>query len=205
MTVGQKQLCLQSTNLSNGLARRLEFVARLSAITSDVIVIATTWYYNGSAYRKAWKLNSGANLGTLVLRDGTLYFLCILLINTLQTYLETSRPSPPVTGSYSVVLLVLIPSVLISRFLLNLREVSSGASDGFEESEDMDTIAWASDLSSLQAASTSGGHHYTSNELQDLQRSRLARDEENVHEADVRDISRWGKGPNILNLDDFSA
>jgi len=135
-----------------------------------------------------------------------------LFINILQLSVDISRPSPTETGSYVIILLVFIPSVLFSRFLLNLREASIALCDAAEDIEDTNTIVYARDLPSLQAASISGGRAPASFgrstfELQDLQKSRLARDEENTREAGDRDTPRWRKlkrGPSVLNIDDFS-
>ncbi|THG95136.1 hypothetical protein EW026_g6455 [Hermanssonia centrifuga] len=67
---------------------------------------------------------------TLLLRDGTLYFLLILFMNVAEIMVETVNGASALSPVSEF--LALIPPILISRFLLNLRQIDN---DDDEEAE----------------------------------------------------------------------
>jgi len=97
---------------------------RSSMIAADVVVLCVTWY---NVYEARGTIDwSNARLSTLLLRDGTVNFIILLVLNVLQI-------ASWVTESFSAVTLPaqVATSMLISRFFLNLRqgsEVSAGPS-----------------------------------------------------------------------------
>ncbi|OCH87019.1 hypothetical protein OBBRIDRAFT_837711 [Obba rivulosa] len=59
-----------------------------------------------------------ASLATLLLRDGTIYFLIFLFLNVIQMILF-------LTGVFNYVTIFITPlsSILVSRFIMNLRQI----------------------------------------------------------------------------------
>ncbi|OBZ69330.1 hypothetical protein A0H81_10860 [Grifola frondosa] len=105
-------------------------VTRASLILSDVIVLAITWWKTYEIKRAASQANLTASLAMLLLRDGTLYFVVLLTFNVLHVAFVF-------TGQFTMSLVFEEPltSILISRFLLNLREVSLSGQNGGLETE----------------------------------------------------------------------
>ncbi|KAI0926274.1 hypothetical protein AcV5_008776 [Taiwanofungus camphoratus] len=103
----------------------LVIITRVCAITADVLVLATTWYKTYAIKREADLANVRVSLVTLLLRDGTLYFAIILMMNIVQIITGTINS----LFNYVTVFLAPISSILISRFLLNLRQLSHPGSD----------------------------------------------------------------------------
>ncbi|KAI0777520.1 hypothetical protein BD413DRAFT_181452 [Trametes elegans] len=95
---------------------------RAAATAYDTLVIASTIVRTLRARKETLSLDTYPNLTTLLLRDGTTYFLALLIINVGQGFNFLTSFASRLT------------SVLISRFLLNLREVSE-RSDSSNRSE----------------------------------------------------------------------
>ncbi|KAL7278224.1 hypothetical protein ACG7TL_008199 [Trametes sanguinea] len=94
------------------------------AIAADFLVVTVTWWKT----RKSLKLYRQANLkttyGSLILRDGTLYFLSLLTLNVLHLALTLlAYTQEYISVSYMPIFTSPITSILVSRFLLNLRQV----------------------------------------------------------------------------------
>jgi len=89
-----------------------------STIASDVLVLIATWYNTYHIKRDARHANVNATVVTLLLRDGTIYFLFLLVLNVIAILLDTQT-------AYVYILYFTAPisSILISRFLLNLRHI----------------------------------------------------------------------------------
>ncbi|KAI1795344.1 hypothetical protein LXA43DRAFT_1090993 [Ganoderma leucocontextum] len=105
---------------------------------------------------------------SLLLRDGTIYFLILLILNTLHltfTLLSVVHTSSPV--SYITLFTEPITAVLVSRFLLDLQEVNRGIESGSQSATNSDsvsqtgTIAFARVVGSLGSmiASPEGSLH----------------------------------------------
>ncbi|EKM56286.1 uncharacterized protein PHACADRAFT_253332 [Phanerochaete carnosa HHB-10118-sp] len=62
---------------------------------------------------------SSSTITTVLLRDGTLYFIALLGVNILQLLTYSDRFS---NGSYADGFLQSMPSLLMQRFMLNLRQ-----------------------------------------------------------------------------------
>ncbi|OCH87151.1 hypothetical protein OBBRIDRAFT_806256 [Obba rivulosa] len=63
---------------------RSTIIICVCSITSDVIVIAVTWLKTYNISRAAIRSNIRSPLSTLLLRDGTIWFLVLLCFNVLQ-------------------------------------------------------------------------------------------------------------------------
>lgn len=91
----------------------------LSSMISDTIVVVITWYYTYAQYRNTHMLKMQASLTGMLLRDGTMYFVIFLAMNTLRislNYLHIINIIPEFMMSIS--------TVLVSRYFLDLREVA---------------------------------------------------------------------------------
>ncbi|KAI9063139.1 hypothetical protein FKP32DRAFT_1572420 [Trametes sanguinea] len=97
----------------------LLIATRTSAILTDVLVLITTWWQTYSLRRLAVQANMQVSLATLLVRDGTIYFLVLLAMNTFHIAFS-------LTGrfTYTITFEEPLTTILISRFLLNLREAS---------------------------------------------------------------------------------
>ncbi|EMD32068.1 hypothetical protein CERSUDRAFT_108991 [Gelatoporia subvermispora B] len=107
----------------------LTIAARVCGITSDAIVLVETWRKTYSIKRDAMRHNIRTPLATMLMRDGTLYFVFILSLNVLDTIGKAFN-----IFDYTPTFMIPSFSIIISRFLLNLRQLGSepygnGASD----------------------------------------------------------------------------
>ncbi|KAI0740430.1 hypothetical protein C8Q76DRAFT_192952 [Earliella scabrosa] len=96
--------------------------SKASLILADIIVIAVTWVKLG---RRTRGLSGKHSLMHILLRDGTIYFICLLTLNALDLTLSelSIAGSSPYTISYLVLFTEPLTAVLISRFMLNLQAV----------------------------------------------------------------------------------
>ncbi|KAI0667152.1 hypothetical protein C8Q78DRAFT_982689, partial [Trametes maxima] len=112
-------LCSASNGVSLAVHYALVLGSRCPLIAGDALVLAVTWR---KTYRVR-KIAEGSGVRTplldLLLRDGTLYFGTMLLLNVLHI-LITFVQQVSVMGDVADVL----TSILVSRFILNLREYS---------------------------------------------------------------------------------
>ncbi|OCH92064.1 hypothetical protein OBBRIDRAFT_833767 [Obba rivulosa] len=118
--------CGEGFNVSNAVfdAResvpfRFPITDRSCAIAADVIVLLVTWSKTWSVKRSADRAGISTPLVTMLLKDGTVYFILLLALNIFQIvgwvtgiflYAETYFTTP-------------LSSIIITHFLLNLRQV----------------------------------------------------------------------------------
>ncbi|KAI0086571.1 hypothetical protein BDY19DRAFT_960599 [Irpex rosettiformis] len=145
----EDDICTTSLGISDGINVQLSVTVRSSAIVADVLVLLVTWYKTFHVYREARRSGIKAHLAMLLIRDGTLYFTIFLGINILIA-LSANIPSLFSVGLGETLLVTLGP-ILISRFILNLRQVnapgSSWTSNGGEEVDNSDEqFAWVEGL-----------------------------------------------------------
>ncbi|EKM50963.1 uncharacterized protein PHACADRAFT_212866 [Phanerochaete carnosa HHB-10118-sp] len=92
-------------------------ICRLPSILADLLVVIVTWRSTFQHWKKISRPLSTATISSCLLRDGTIYFLALLLVNVAEVL--THHPTfNPVS-----VLLTSMPPVLVNRFMLNLRQV----------------------------------------------------------------------------------
>jgi len=124
-------VCSQFTSLSAAAVLAFSLATRLSGILADVLVLLLTWSKTRLVYKEAMQLGAPTPIGVSLLRDGTFYFLvllvmniCVMLTNDLLRYGSTWQFEAwtPVAFTYYQVL----PPILIARFLLNLRHAYGG-------------------------------------------------------------------------------
>ncbi|KAI0355242.1 hypothetical protein OH77DRAFT_1521271 [Trametes cingulata] len=102
--------------------------SRACLIGADVAVLLVTWSttYSASKAHRAMQL-SGTALASTLLRDGTIYFFILLVLNTLRlTFSLLSIGQAPVDVSYVIIFTEPLTAILVSRMLLNLQEVDTG-------------------------------------------------------------------------------
>ncbi|KAI0337148.1 hypothetical protein BDW22DRAFT_1349368 [Trametopsis cervina] len=92
---------------------------QISSITADLILLIVTWIKTFGALRDLKEFGIQMEISQLMLRDGTLYFLVFLAMNLGQIVLFQ-------TAGISLVAPFILPvtSILVSRFVLNLRWAS---------------------------------------------------------------------------------
>ncbi|KAH9855923.1 hypothetical protein C2E23DRAFT_882684 [Lenzites betulinus] len=91
--------------------------SRTCLIAGDLIVLLVTWHSTFSITRAAKVANMQMSLTSALLKDGTLYFVCLLILNVLNIIINAVPNSSAVSAFQDP-----ITSILVSRFLLNLRD-----------------------------------------------------------------------------------
>jgi len=115
--------CVSFPSLPVDTLTRLIIAARASALVADASVVFATWIKMWSIHRivKSTNINVGkssVSLSGLLLRDGTVYFIALLLLNISCLILDTTpqefmNPIPFLTDS--------LTAILLCRLILNLR------------------------------------------------------------------------------------
>ncbi|KAJ3551703.1 hypothetical protein NM688_g4556 [Phlebia brevispora] len=98
----------------------------LSTITADVIAIAITWFKTYRHVREASSIGVNVDVGVALLRYGSLYFIVFFVVNLANGLVELvpSLTSAQPISTFTAVL----PSIVLSRFLINLRQVDTAES-----------------------------------------------------------------------------
>ncbi|KAI0689844.1 hypothetical protein C8T65DRAFT_746004 [Cerioporus squamosus] len=107
-------------------APSVSILARASLIVADAILIVVTWM---KLSRRGGATES--SFVHVVLRDGTIYFICLLILNTLHLSFTVASIATPVFSlrpvSNVIVFSEPLTAILISRFMLNLQSVNRKA------------------------------------------------------------------------------
>ncbi|EMD36937.1 hypothetical protein CERSUDRAFT_114848 [Gelatoporia subvermispora B] len=122
-------LCNYGVSRSNALNARFNVTTRSCLIASDAIVIIMTWYitFITGGHRTR---NAQTPITTALFRDGTAYFLALLVLNVLDIIGWCTNAFTDVAGFLTVP----ISSILMSHFLLNLHQMAHGQ-DAYGEHE----------------------------------------------------------------------
>ncbi|RDX46396.1 hypothetical protein OH76DRAFT_1420278 [Lentinus brumalis] len=113
--------CVTSPNISEDLYLALLLLTRSSVIIGDMIVLGVSWYKTYSTWRVAKSAAIKASFAATILRDGTIYFLMFLTINILHLVFSLK-------GLFTDSIVIFqdpIISILVSRFILNLRDIDT--------------------------------------------------------------------------------
>ncbi|KAL6303361.1 hypothetical protein BKA93DRAFT_339722 [Sparassis latifolia] len=99
---------------------------RSCAIAADLIVLGITWYSTYNTAREARRLHMKVPVTKLMLQDGTMYFVLLVVLNIAQVVCSLALKHIDLSS-----LVVAFWAIIVSRFLLNLRQVSEteGADD----------------------------------------------------------------------------
>ncbi|KAJ3551466.1 hypothetical protein NM688_g4685 [Phlebia brevispora] len=99
----------------------------LCTISADVIAIAITWFKTYHHVQQASFAGVNVTFSTTLLQYGTLYFIVLFIVNLAEGLIaivpafQTINP----IGAFTTVL----PNIILSRFLINLRQVDSPEPD----------------------------------------------------------------------------
>ncbi|KAI0084393.1 hypothetical protein BDY19DRAFT_1051285 [Irpex rosettiformis] len=112
----------------------LKVVWVMGAVVNDI-----TWSKTARSYREARRLQIKAPLATLLFRDGTIYFIILLLLNVFQV-IESNAQIPSLFAMWvSVPFFQTLMPIIICRFILNLRLVTS-AETSFTSGNQWDSL-----------------------------------------------------------------
>ncbi|EKM56267.1 uncharacterized protein PHACADRAFT_193887 [Phanerochaete carnosa HHB-10118-sp] len=95
------------------------YLARGCAIAADAAVLVLTWVKSFGHFREMRRLKLRSSITAILLRDGTVYFMTLLVLNILQVRLTLKSNSDVFEEIYTA--LQLMPALLAQRFMLNLR------------------------------------------------------------------------------------
>ncbi|GJE98347.1 hypothetical protein PsYK624_145750 [Phanerochaete sordida] len=89
-------------------------------LASDVLLLVLTWIKSFRQFRDVRRLGLGGSIATVLLRDGTLYFITLLVVNVLQIVTFSSGfPNASDVDAF----VQAMPPLLVQRFMLNLRQL----------------------------------------------------------------------------------
>ncbi|KAI0084434.1 hypothetical protein BDY19DRAFT_997782 [Irpex rosettiformis] len=119
-----------ATNLfdivTSAIVMDISLGTRISVIIGDVLVLLVTWSKLAKLYYEARQLRIKAPLATLLFRDGTFYFVVLLIVNVLQV-IGDNIPSL-FNMQVSQPFFETLPPIIVCRFILNLRLVKPAGS-----------------------------------------------------------------------------
>ncbi|KAH9901459.1 hypothetical protein C8Q73DRAFT_786824 [Cubamyces lactineus] len=132
-----RPLSLKMTKISS-YDVSLTVVSRICLIVSDVLVLSVTWAKTFGIVRLAREhgLDTSLSVTKVLLRDGSTYFTVWTILNSLHiagTYVDSIQYVTTFTEAFT--------SILVSRFILNLREVAN-APDPVEDVEPGSDAYW---------------------------------------------------------------
>lgn len=116
--------CIFPVDISDRLNRTLLILTRTSALVADLTVLILTWAKTFQHWRQLRRLKIGTSVSSLLLRDGTFYFLALVAINIAQTFSLGAISTSGTWSDITALFLQAMPSLLAQRFMLNLRQFS---------------------------------------------------------------------------------
>ncbi|RPD53394.1 hypothetical protein L226DRAFT_617444 [Lentinus tigrinus ALCF2SS1-7] len=142
--------CFAEDSIPPSLGLKFVIISRTGLIISDTLLIGLTWWAlpkNTISFTTLRKV--GVSLTTVLLRDGTLYFGVLLIMNVLHLAFSlssmfgfTDNGASNITAFTEVV-----TAVLVSRFLLNLQESNKAAVKGMSSVDQLSTVSEGRTLS----------------------------------------------------------
>lgn len=103
----------------------LLYVTRSSLVIADSMVLVTTWIKTYSQWRRAQAVRLHLPITVCFLRDGTIYFVLLLASNVAHMLTHQAV----VIASPMVPFITILPPLLISRFMINLKVLDSDGPD----------------------------------------------------------------------------
>ncbi|KAI0753160.1 hypothetical protein C8Q80DRAFT_1304396 [Daedaleopsis nitida] len=98
---------------------------RVCLIVGDLVVLIITWYTTYGIRKAAAGIKVRTSLTDSLLKDGTVYFGCLLVLNVVNILANVLSESSAVSAFQDP-----ITCILVSRFLLNLRDTANNRADG---------------------------------------------------------------------------
>jgi len=136
-------ICVAIPSTPTNILIIMEVIARTSVIISDAIVLGVTWQHTYSLMKHASAVNVKTSLATLLLRDGTIFFVTLLALNAAQlgNYIRLITAS----GTDISYWVTTFSCIVVSRFILGLRQLSQ-QDTGATNAAGPSFVASASDL-----------------------------------------------------------
>ncbi|KAM5545174.1 hypothetical protein V8D89_001285 [Ganoderma adspersum] len=105
---------------------QVNLVTRGSQLMAELLVVAITWWYTYQSYH-IWKdsIKIGKSLSSLLIYNGSMYFLFFSTWYIIDIIFNTAPVSPEALNVDSLLLTVFydpITSILVCRFILSLRQ-----------------------------------------------------------------------------------
>ncbi|RDX56696.1 hypothetical protein OH76DRAFT_1477273 [Lentinus brumalis] len=127
---------------------------RSCMIVSDALVIVTTLVKTWSTMRVARRLHVQMSFTSLILREGVLYFTIMLSLNIVQILFDFLQ-----VGSFSFIVpfLNVITPILISRFFLDLDDLTAQQSPSYSSASGLRSLGTQSTMRFITPISTAPG------------------------------------------------
>lgn len=134
LNVGIESVCNWGFTVLPNIGLMIAFATGACTITIDLIVLTITWYRTFKLARHASRNHMKESLSSLLLRDGTIYFVLLTLVTVINMAMTTS---PSLVSQDITYFQATIPNIVICRFLLNLRQLdgASGMSTATQDHE----------------------------------------------------------------------
>ncbi|KAJ3015465.1 hypothetical protein NUW54_g1040 [Trametes sanguinea] len=120
-------------------SRSFAIVARLPLILADIAVILITWRTQYAGHRLSSSANKRLTFATVMMKDGTMYFVVLTLLNICQMIFEilgvfTDSTGPGILSKFIepftlAVASVSLTAILVSSFLTALHKAASAATN----------------------------------------------------------------------------
>ncbi|KZT71027.1 hypothetical protein DAEQUDRAFT_810281 [Daedalea quercina L-15889] len=111
--------CVVYNKIPQTTETRFEIATRTCVIATDLLVLLVTWKATYGIRRNASALDVKTPIAVLLLRDGTIYFGVLLVINILSLALWVTNVLEAASTFSSA-----LNTILFSRLFLNLREAA---------------------------------------------------------------------------------
>ncbi|KAH9888811.1 hypothetical protein C8Q73DRAFT_793816 [Cubamyces lactineus] len=118
-------------NLTSDRVTSVPVLARVPMIIADLALIVITWKTQYKTYSLGRKLSTPSGLSMVLLRDGTVYFMALTVLNTLLLIFEYFEILGVGTDGHNSALVSFIEpltAILISEFLIHLHEAADRGS-----------------------------------------------------------------------------
>ncbi|RDX51385.1 hypothetical protein OH76DRAFT_330686 [Lentinus brumalis] len=133
--------------LNETIKRVFTGLSRGCLMSADVLLIYITWSRLPTRFARGTNLEERSFAGVLR-RDGTVYFIILLLMNSLHLTVTLLALQPVFEGtSYVTVFTEPITAILVSRFLLDLQSVELTSLGHIDASTDTGSMGVAEDHS----------------------------------------------------------
>ncbi|OSD07814.1 hypothetical protein PYCCODRAFT_1430008, partial [Trametes coccinea BRFM310] len=129
--------CAIQTNIAPNVYSQIVIAERTTTTAYDALVLIFTFIKTSQARRAAMSLSRRPSLVALILRDGTMYFLLLVVMNIAQIVVAAEFPG----NNFVAFFISPLTSILISRFLLNLREVAQEPEQTYQDTTDTAIIS----------------------------------------------------------------
>jgi len=102
----------------------VRFTARFCLMASDILILIVTWFKTFTIKRDAHRHGIRTPLATLLLHDGTTYFMVLLCLSILDIIGQIKN-----AFIYSSAFILPLSSIMMTHFLLNLRQLNQATND----------------------------------------------------------------------------